>query len=67
MIPNFDAKIVGSNIVHASFTSGDFHDVVELWNFGWRLVSDMGLIGLVKRGLLGDETELEVLETYNGL
>ncbi|MCI49566.1 hypothetical protein A2U01_0070810, partial [Trifolium medium] len=30
-------------------------------------VSDMGLVGLVKRGLLGDGTELEVLETNGGL
>lgn len=31
------------------------------------LVSDMILVGLVKQGSLGDGTELELLETNNGL
>ncbi|MCI74702.1 hypothetical protein A2U01_0095966, partial [Trifolium medium] len=52
---------------HASVTSGDSHDVVELWDFGWGFVSNMGLVRLVKQGLLGGGTELEVLETNNGL
>ncbi|MCI70591.1 hypothetical protein A2U01_0091854, partial [Trifolium medium] len=30
-------------------------------------VSDMSLVGLVKGGLLGDGTELKVLETNGGL
>ncbi|MCH79307.1 hypothetical protein A2U01_0000054 [Trifolium medium] len=30
------------------------------------LVSDMDLVGLVKQGLLGDETKLELLETDKG-
>ncbi|MCI49615.1 hypothetical protein A2U01_0070859, partial [Trifolium medium] len=36
-------------------------------NFGWRLVSDIGLVGLVRRGLLGGGTKLKLLETNNGL
>ncbi|PNY03931.1 hypothetical protein L195_g000341 [Trifolium pratense] len=67
MFLNFDAKLVGSTIGHASVISCDSHDVVELWNFGWGLASDVDLVGLVKRGLLGDETKLELLETNNGL
>jgi hypothetical protein len=60
--------LVGSTIIgHASFTSGDSHDVVELWDFRLGLVSDMGLVGLVKQGLLGSGTELELLETNNGM
>ncbi|MCI68337.1 hypothetical protein A2U01_0089597, partial [Trifolium medium] len=58
---------VGSTIGHASVTSDDSHDVVELRDFGWGLVSDMGLVGLVKRGLLGGRTKLELLETNNCL
>ncbi|MCI32558.1 hypothetical protein A2U01_0053772, partial [Trifolium medium] len=50
-----------------SVDSGDSHDVVELGDFGLTLVSGVGLVGLVKGGLLGDGTELELLETNGGL
>ena len=54
-------------IGYASVTSGDSHVLVKLWIFGWVLVSDMSLVGLVKQGLLGDVTKLELLEPNNGL
>ena len=38
MFLDFDAKIVGSTIGHASVTSDDSHDVVKLWDFGWYLL-----------------------------
>ncbi|MCI90447.1 hypothetical protein A2U01_0111739, partial [Trifolium medium] len=41
--------------------------MVELWDFGWELVSEMSLVGLVKGGLLGGGARLELLETNNGL
>jgi hypothetical protein len=31
------------------------------------LVSDMGLTGLVKQGILGGGTKLALLETYNAM
>ena len=37
---------------------------MKLWLI---LVSDIGLAGLVKRGLLGVGTKLELLDTNNGL
>ena len=37
---------------------------MKLWLI---LVSDIGLVGLVKRGLLGVGTKLELLDTNNGL
>jgi hypothetical protein len=37
---------------------------VKLWLI---LVSDISLVGLVKRGLLGVETKLELLDTNNGM
>jgi hypothetical protein len=47
--------------------SSDSHAVSELWDFGLVIVSDIGLVGLVKQGLLGDETKPEVLKTNNDL
>ncbi|PNX62555.1 hypothetical protein L195_g053045 [Trifolium pratense] len=38
-----------------------------MWIFGRVLVSDMSLVGLVKQGLLGDVTKLELLEPNNGV
>jgi hypothetical protein len=47
--------------------SSDSHVVVNLWDFGLAFVSNVGLVGLVKQDLLGDGTELELLETNNSL
>ncbi|MCI47672.1 hypothetical protein A2U01_0068914, partial [Trifolium medium] len=41
--------------------------MVELGDFGLTLVSNMGLVGLVKGGLLCDGTKLKLLETNNGV
>ncbi|MCI35471.1 hypothetical protein A2U01_0056692, partial [Trifolium medium] len=50
-----------------SMDSGDSHDMVELGDFRLTLVSNMGLVGLVKGGLLCDGTKLQLLETNNGV
>ncbi|MCH95723.1 hypothetical protein A2U01_0016704 [Trifolium medium] len=56
---------LGEFLLHDA--SGDYHDMVKLWDFGWELVSDMSLDGLVKGSLLGGGTTLELLETNNSL
>ena len=65
MFLNFDAWIVGLLLVmHLLLV------VILIWLSCETLVvfvSDIGLVELVKRGLLGVGTKLELLETNNGL
>jgi hypothetical protein len=65
MFLNFDALIVGLLLVmHLLLV------VILIWLNCETLVvfvSDIGLVELVKRGLLGVGTKLELLDTNNGL
>jgi len=39
------------------------HGNLEIWDFRFIHVTDIGLVGLVEHGFSGDETKLEMLKT----